>query len=182
MAQHPLRCVSRVLEASALLPTFPSAWPCCYKLCDRTGISQAKHCVLKRPEEVILSREEGEALLERLERDALTAEDRRVLGKVLTFYFWLLFAMREAKLSLKRLKALVLGEKPKKPKPPKPPAAGGTAGGGSVGENDTQGSSSQGVRPSAAPSSSEKKSSPGHGRYGAEVYRAAKTVECRHEA
>src|SRR5215471_4550399 len=182
MAQHPLSCVPRVHEANALLPTFPSAWPCCYKLCDRTGISQSKHCVMKRPEEVILSREEGEALLERLERDAVTAEDRRVLGKVLTFYFWLLFAMREAKLSLKRLKALVFGEKPKKPKPPKPPAAGGTAGGGSMGENDTQASSSQGVRPSAAPSSAEKKSSPGHGRYGADVYRAAKTVECRHEA
>jgi hypothetical protein len=41
-----------------------------------------------------------------------------VLGKVLTCYFWLLFALREAKLSLKRLKALVFGEKPKKPKPP----------------------------------------------------------------
>jgi len=53
---------------------------------------------VKRPQEVILSREEGEALLARLEADALTAEDRRVLGKVLTFYFWLVFALREAKL------------------------------------------------------------------------------------
>jgi hypothetical protein len=53
---------------------------------------------MKRPEEVTLSRDEGEALIERLERDALSAEDRRVLVKVLTFYFWLLFALREAKL------------------------------------------------------------------------------------
>ena len=68
---------------------------------------------MKRPEEVTLSRDEGEALRSRLEREALTAEDRQVLGKVLTFYFWLLFALREAKLSLKRLKALVFGEKPK---------------------------------------------------------------------
>jgi hypothetical protein len=45
---------------------------------------------MKRPEEVTLSREDGEALIERLEKDALTAEDRRVLVKVLTFYFWLL--------------------------------------------------------------------------------------------
>ena len=79
---------------------------------------------MKRPEEVNLSREEGEALLARLEANTLTAEDRRVLGKVLTFYFWLLFALREAKLSLKRVKALVFGEKPKKPKPP---SSGGTA-------------------------------------------------------
>ena len=83
---------------------------------------------MKQPEDVQLSREEGEALLARLETNTLTAEDRRVLGKVLTFYFWLLFALREAKLSLKRLKALVFGEKPK---PPKPPSAGGTPSGGS---------------------------------------------------
>ena len=79
---------------------------------------------MKWPEDVTLSREEGEALIERLERNALSAADRRVLVKVLTFYFWLLFALREAKLSLKRLKTLVFGEKSK---PPKPPAAGGTA-------------------------------------------------------
>jgi len=42
---------------------------------------------LKRPEEVTLSREDGEALIERLEKDALTAEERRGLVKVLTFYF-----------------------------------------------------------------------------------------------
>ena len=42
---------------------------------------------LKRPEEVTRSREDGEALIERLEKDALTAEERRVLVKVLTFYF-----------------------------------------------------------------------------------------------
>jgi hypothetical protein len=75
---------------------------------------------MKQPEDVQLSREEGEALLARLEANTLTAEDRKVLGKVLTFYFWLLFALREAKLSLKRVKALVFGEKPKPPKPPKP--------------------------------------------------------------
>jgi hypothetical protein len=80
---------------------------------------------MKRPEDVELSREEGEALLARLETNTLTAEDRQVLGKVLTFYFWLLFALREAKLSLKRLKVLVFGEKPK------PPAAGGASSGGS---------------------------------------------------
>ncbi len=89
---------------------------------------------MKQPEDVQLSREEGEALIERLERNTLTAADRRVLGRVLTYYFWLLFALREAKLSLKRLKALVFGEKPK---PPKPPPADGAAGGGSAGGNAT---------------------------------------------
>src|SRR4026207_1672215 len=123
---------------------------------------------MKQPEDVQLSREEGEALLARLEANTLTADARRVLGKVLTAYFWLLFALREAKLSLKRIKALVFGEKPK---PPKPPAAGG----GSPGENDRQANASQGVHSSTSISSSEKKPPPGHGRQGAEVYRAAQT-------
>ena len=77
---------------------------------------------MKQPEDVQLSREDGEALLARLAANTLTADDRRVLGKVLTSYFWLLFALREAKLSLKRIKVLVFGEKPKSPKPP--PAGG----------------------------------------------------------
>jgi hypothetical protein len=47
---------------------------------------------MKPPEDVRLSREEGEALIERLERNALSAEDRQVLVKMLPFYFWLLFA------------------------------------------------------------------------------------------
>jgi transposase len=132
---------------------------------------------MKRPEDVTLSREEGEALITRLERDALTAEDRRVLVKVLTFYFWLLFALREAKLSLKRLKALVFGEKPR---PPKPPSSGGTASGGSGGGSELQHSASpEGLIP--APPLEQKPPPPGHGRQGAAVYRAVPTVECRHE-
>jgi len=133
---------------------------------------------MKRPEEVTLSREEGEALLARLDANALTAEDRRVLGRVLTFHFWLVFALREAKVSLKRLKALVFGEKPKKPTPP---ASGGIAGSGSAGERETRPSASPGGAPSALALSLEQKAPPpGHGRHGADVYRAVQTVECRH--
>jgi hypothetical protein len=134
---------------------------------------------MKRPEDVTLSREEGEALLARLAANTLTAEDRQVLGKVLTFYFWLLFALREAKLSLKRLKALVFGEKPK---PPKPPSLGGTPSGGSAGGSAPPPSASPGGHSAAAASPPEQKPpSPGHGRQGAEVYRAAQQVACWHE-
>jgi transposase len=103
------------------------------------------------------------------------------LVKVLTFYFWLLFAMREAKLSLKRLKALVFGEQPK---PPKPPPADGASDGGRAWGNATPTSASQGVSSVASPASlsAKKPSPPGHGRHGAEIYRAAQTVVCRHEA
>jgi hypothetical protein len=122
---------------------------------------------MKRPEEVELSREEGEALLARLEANTLTAEDRQVLGKVLTFYFWLLFALREAKLSLKRLKALVFGEKLK---PPKPPPSDGSPSGGSVSGSNPSSSTSDGVSATPLSSPPEKKPPPpGPGRHGAEV-------------
>jgi transposase len=134
---------------------------------------------MKQPEDVRLSREEGEALMERIERNTLSAEDRQLLVKVLTFYFWLLFALREAKLSLKRIKALVFGEKPK---PPKPPSSDGTPSGGSAGGSETQTSASHEVSAIAPTSPPEKKPPPpGHGRQGADVYRAAQTVECHHE-
>jgi hypothetical protein len=133
---------------------------------------------MKQPEDVRLSREEGEALIERIERNALSAEDRRLLVKILTFYFWLLFALREAKLSLKRLKALVFGEKPQKPKPP---SSGGTAGGGSPSEREAQPSAAPGGAASPPASPPAKKPPPGHGRHGADVYRTVPTVACRHE-
>jgi hypothetical protein len=131
---------------------------------------------MKRPEDVTLSREDGEALLARLEANALTDEDRRVLGKVLTFYFWLLFALREAKLSLRRLKTLVFGDKSKKRAPP---SSSGTTGGGSTGgktEAAPGGREAAGGEPTQ-----EKLRPPGHGRQGADMYRAAQTVACRHE-
>jgi transposase len=136
---------------------------------------------MKQPADVHLSREDGEALLARLDANTLITDDRRVLGKVLTYYFWLLFALREAKLSLKRLKALVFGEKPK---PPKPPSADGVSGGGSAEGKALPTGPSQSVSSAPAPAAlpEKKPPPPGHGRHGAEIYRAAQTVVCRHEA
>ena len=134
---------------------------------------------MKRPEEVTLSREDGEALIARLEGDALTAEDRRVLVKVLTFYFWLLFAVREAKLSLKRLKTLVFGEKAKKREPPE---SGGGADGGSG-----KGGLGPAAAPQRGPAADERAQAeagerrPGHGRQSAAVYGETQRIECRHE-
>jgi transposase len=132
---------------------------------------------MKRPEEVTLSREEGEALIERIERNVLSTEDRRVLVKVLTFYFWLLFALREAKLSLKRLKTLVFGEKAKKRESP---ASGGAASSGGSRTSVPPNGSPDGPSSAESGPTKEKSPPPGHGRHGADVYRAAQTVECRH--
>ena len=67
---------------------------------------------MQSPQEVHLSPEEGEALIERLERDALSADDRHLLVQVVRLLFWLLLALQETKLSLKRLRTLVCGHKP----------------------------------------------------------------------
>jgi hypothetical protein len=136
---------------------------------------------MKQPQDVHLSREAGEALRARRDANPLPADDRRVLGQVLTYYVWLLFALREAKLSRKRLQALGFGEKPQ---PPKPPSADGASGGGSAGGSATPTAPSQEGSSAPAPASrpEQKPPPPGHGRHGAEVYRPAPAVACRHEA
>jgi transposase len=133
---------------------------------------------MKRPEEVTLSREEGEALIERIERNVLSTEDRRVLVKVLTFYFWLLFALREAKLSLKRVKVLVFGEKAKKREPPE---SGGSSSRGGGGTSAPPSGAPEVQSSSESMPTKEKSRPPGHGRHGADVYRAAQTVACHHD-
>jgi hypothetical protein len=93
---------------------------------------------MERPDEVHLSRAEGEALRTRLARDALTAADRRVLDQVLQWYFWLLFALQEATFSLKRLRAILFGDKPKQRQSPSSSGSSdGSDGAGDVGAAST---------------------------------------------
>src|SRR5262245_13878101 len=129
---------------------------------------------MKCPDKVQLSRADGEAIRTRLAGDALTADDRRVLDHVLQWYFWLLFALQEATVSLKRLRVMLFGEKPKKrqDRPAEPSEASRDSDGGARGAD---GAPAQGAR-AAAP-----QGRPGHGRRGAQAYRGAQPVECRHE-
>ena len=77
------------------------------------------------PEEVKLSREDGEALIERIQASSLAGDDQRLLVKLIRLYFWFTFALSETKISLKRLKrALFGGGKP----PPSPPTGGESSG------------------------------------------------------
>jgi transposase len=126
------------------------------------------------PEEVRLSREDGEALRTRLAGDALTAADRRVLDQVLQWYFWLLFALQEARFSLKRLRAMLFGEQPKTRKAPPSDSSSAPR------ESDEDASAAgepqaRGDRTPVAP-----EGRPGHGRWGAQAYVGAQRVECRH--
>src|SRR5262245_47948595 len=115
---------------------------------------------MERPEDVHLSRQDGAALIDRLRGDALTASDRRVLEQVLRWYFWLRFALQEARFSLRRLRALVFGEKPKPRKAPRPdPSATSRT---SAEASAVEMPQAQGDR-TAAPADH-----PGHGRWGAQ--------------
>ena len=136
---------------------------------------------MERPDELHLSRQDGEALIERLHREALTAQDRRVLEQVLRWYFWLRFALQEARFSLKRLRALVFGDTSKQ-RPPKPPAGGGCArgdGAGGPGAAPAETPGPQANDANAPPSTRAQRS--GHGRQGAQAYRGAEHAVCRHE-
>jgi hypothetical protein len=136
---------------------------------------------MERPEEVNLSRTDGEALIERLKGDALTAHDRRVLEQVLRWYFWLLFALQEARFSLKRLRAMVFGDRAKQ-RPQKPSAGDDSARGDSTGGPEAvpaEAPASQADHAHTPPSTGARRS--GHGRQGAQAYRGAEHVVCRHE-
>ena len=66
--------------------------------------------MMQRPQDALsLSPDEGAALIERLERNTLSAEDRCVLVQVVRWLFWLVFVVQEAKLSLKRLRTMLFG-------------------------------------------------------------------------
>ena len=66
--------------------------------------------MMKEPEQIELTRDEGEALIERVKASDLAADDRRVLERLIRMYFWLVFVVQEAKLSMKRLRGLLFGK------------------------------------------------------------------------
>src|SRR5256886_5490799 len=135
---------------------------------------------MKCPEEVKLSREGGEALRTRSAGAALSADDRRVLDQVLQWYFWLLFALQEATFSLKRLRVMLFGAKPKQRQ--EPSASGSSDGGGGAGDGEA---ASTVARTSTAEDHRSQRAAgghrPGHGRQGAAAYPGAERVTCRHE-
>ncbi|MFO1431942.1 MAG: hypothetical protein U1F76_17680 [Candidatus Competibacteraceae bacterium] len=125
------------------------------------------------PEEVKLSREDGEALIGRSRASSLADDDHGLLIKLIRLYFWFTFALSETKISLKRLKrALVGGGKPPPPSPPPGGGASGSAGGGTadVSAERTALPPSR-PDPARAPAPEAVARRQGHGRHGAGVDR-----------
>jgi len=153
--------------------------------------------IVKKPvDTVTLSAEEGEARIARVHQSNLGADDARVVEWVIRRYFWVAFALREAKRSVKRLRDVFFGPGRNAKAPPEPEAAapsselrGDGEGGGESApvEEDAAGvevgGGDEGEEASQSEASPKAKGGhrPGTGRLGAEAYVGASRVECHHE-
>ncbi len=151
---------------------------------------------MSRPEPINLSAEEGEAIIARLSVYAPTRSDCEILIPVVRLYFWLMFALQEAKLSLRRLRNLLFGKSPtpqERPESeaqaqpleePKPTQTGAEAAqvdgvvGGLAAAGREAGSQTSPGDVSPKPKGGHRA---GTGRLGADAYVNAERVECRHE-
>jgi hypothetical protein len=137
---------------------------------------------MKEPEKVKLTQAEGEALIRRIKASDLVEEDRRVLERLIQMYFWLVFVVQEAKLSMKRLKALLFGKsdptgakskaKPPADKPREPEEPAGKS--DEPAEEEVE-------RDAAGRRKSDGGKRPGQGRQSAEAYTGAERVLCQLE-
>ena len=73
---------------------------------------------MKHPEPIHLSAEDGEAIIARLSVYAPTPSDCETLIVVIRLHFWLMFALQEAKLSLRRLRNVLFGKASSAKEPP----------------------------------------------------------------
>lgn len=143
---------------------------------------------MKRPDDINLNRDDGEALMARIRASSLNGDDQRLLVKLLELYFWLTVALQETKISLKRLKQLLFGRGVKRS------GAKGDddddavdSGDGDPNENAATGNDTNAT--STEPASDigggqggeDQPRRRGHGRQGADAYTGAKRVACRHE-
>jgi len=113
-----------------------------------------------------------------------------MLVHVLRLYFWLIFALQESKLSLKRLRIMLFGKSKKRRK--RDDDSDGNSGalgagddcGGSERQRGEPADSATGETSEAGETdgeSSDDSKRRGHGRLGADAYVGAESVECRHE-
>ena len=147
---------------------------------------------MKRPETITLSAEEGEAIMSRLSVYTPSHSDCEILIQVMRLHFWLMFALQEAKLSVKRLRNLLFGKSaPASPEPADSSASSQAAGDGTdaCGGLDSDASETAATAVQASPGESQTsepaKPKGGHragtGNLGADSYVGAERVECRHE-
>lgn len=125
----------------------------------------------KEPQQIELSPSDCEALLVRLDKSDLPDQDRRMLAVLVRSYFQLVFVLKESKISIQRLKAMLFG--PSKPKPAPVDVQDTPAALPVTGEPAAGGDSPTSPTPNRQPV-------PGHGRMSAQDYPGAQTVVYRH--
>jgi hypothetical protein len=146
---------------------------------------------------ITLNHEDGEALIARVHQSNLSLEDAGVVEWVIRMYFWVAFALQEAKLSIKRLQALVFGssQQPQEPETAEAEATSSETLGQDEGKPNafapvdeaiphrevTAGPNGPGDSQDEAKAKAKGGHRPGTGRLGADAYVGAKRVECRHE-
>ena len=145
-----------------------------------------------KPEEIELSHEESEALIARVKANELTDQDRELVAKLLGVFVWLTFTLHETRVSIGRLKTMLFGKgrSNRTKKPPNDDEGGsGPAPPQASPGDEPQAPMTGEVVPREQPPASDSTSASqgsgprrGHGRYGAEAYRGAQTMSCRHEA
>jgi hypothetical protein len=147
---------------------------------------------MTRPDGLTLSTPEGEALMARLAVYAPTRADCELLIQVIRMYFWLVWTVQEAKLSLKRLRTLLFGKALAAPQtsdtapevaaaPVSEPPAPRTGEALSVPEGHPPATEAGGAAAAKTPPPSRGGHRSGTGRLGADAYPGAEHIQCRHE-
>ena len=146
---------------------------------------------MKKPAQTVTLRAaEGETLIVRVHQRNLSADDAGVVEQGIRMYFWVAFALQEAKLRVKRLRDVLFGPSRKPQTPPKSavsstsraPRGQGEGGGEPAPVVEVSGSeagseTSEG-EVSPTPTGGHR---PGTGRLGADAYVGAERTKCRHE-
>jgi len=148
--------------------------------------------VKKPADHLTLNAEDGEALIARVHRSNLPRADAERVEWVIRMYFYVVFALQEAKLSAQRLRSLLFGKRPEPS--PSPEASSAAAQAESDGPHaaavlkaaaDGAGATGNQAPPGAAPRPERAQPTGGHrpgtGCLGAAAYTGATRVECRHE-
>jgi transposase len=132
-----------------------------------------------------LSAADGEALIAQVHQSSLPRADAEKVGWIIRMYFYVVFALQEAKLSVKRLRTVLFGSggPPKKlpaavaSTPFSKPSAQETGGEDAA----LAGEAGAGESPGAGAPKPKGGHRTGTGRLGAEAYGGAERIECRHE-
>ena len=146
--------------------------------------------VKKSVDTLTLSAEDGEALIARVHLSNLPRADAETVEWVIRMYFPVAFAVQEASISTKRLRALLFGKNPTRSPLPEESCAPGQAEGDTASvsavldaNTETEATAHQslpGVLQKPEGPRGRGGHRPGTGRLGAAAYAGATRVECRH--